>query len=135
MANAVIVDASVLIALVLRRDHDHRWAFAQSQRWPPPWLTCEAALSETFFTTDAAATKAVFELLRRRLVEIRFDLGTEIEPVLALMEKYRDVPMSLADACLVRMTEIVAEPVVLTKDSDFRIYRRHSRLVIPTVMP
>jgi predicted nucleic acid-binding protein len=74
-------------------------------------------------------------LVRRGIVRIQFDLGTEIEPVIALMEKYRDVPMSLADACLVRMTEIVAEPIVLTTDSDFRVYRRHSRQVVPSVMP
>jgi uncharacterized protein len=43
--------------------------------------------------------------------------------------------MSLADACLVRMTETVSDPLVLTTDSDFAIYRRHSRQVIPCVMP
>jgi hypothetical protein len=77
----------------------------------------------------------MMNLVRRGIVRNQFDLGTEFEPVLALMEKYSDVPMSLADACLVRMTEIVAEPIVLTTDSDFRLYRRHSRQVIPSVMP
>jgi len=43
--------------------------------------------------------------------------------------------MSLADACLVRMTETLAEPVVLTTDTDFRIYRRHSRHAVPCVLP
>jgi hypothetical protein len=52
-----------------------------------------------------------------------------------LMEKYADVPMSLADACLVRMTEIYADPLVLTTDSHFRIYRRHSRQAVPCVLP
>ena len=51
------------------------------------------------------------------------------------MEKYADVPMSLADACLVRMTETLADPNLLTTDTDFRIYRRHSRLAVPCVMP
>ena len=51
------------------------------------------------------------------------------------MEKYADVPMSLADACLVRMTEILSDPVVLTTDSDFRIYRRHGRHVVPCITP
>jgi len=55
--------------------------------------------------------------------------------LLQLMEKYADVPMSLADACLVRMTETLAEPVVLTTDTDFRIYRRHSRHAVPCVLP
>ncbi len=66
---------------------------------------------------------------------ISFDLANEREPVLALMEKYTDVPMSLADACLVRMTEMHADPIVLTTDSDFRIYRRHGRRVVPCILP
>ena len=41
--------------------------------------------------------------------------------------------MSLADACLVRMTETLADPVVLTTDTDFRIYRRHGRHTVPRV--
>jgi hypothetical protein len=55
-----------------------------------------------------------------------FDLSDELEPVLKLMHKYADAPMSLADACLVRMTEALADPVLLTTDTDFRIYRRHA---------
>ena len=66
---------------------------------------------------------------------IAFDLAQHVEPVLRLMQKYADVPMSLADACLVRMTEIHADPIVLTTDEDFRIYRRHSRHVVPCVTP
>jgi predicted nucleic acid-binding protein len=56
-------------------------------------------------------------------------------PVLNLLEKYADVPMSIADACLVRLTEILPEPLLLTTDSDFRIYRRLGKRVIPTRMP
>ena len=64
-----------------------------------------------------------------------FDLGDELEPVLKLLHKYADVPMSLADACLVRMTETLADPVILTTDADFRVYRRHSRQIVPCVLP
>jgi hypothetical protein len=58
-----------------------------------------------------------------------------MDPVLRLLRKYADVPMSLADACLVRMTETFSDPMVLTTDCDFRVYRRHSRQVIPCVLP
>lgn len=51
------------------------------------------------------------------------------------MQKYANVPMSFADACLVRMTEIVPDPLLLTTDADFRVYRRHGRQVVPCVMP
>ena len=43
--------------------------------------------------------------------------------------------MSLADACLVRMAETLADPVVLTTDTDFRVYRRHSRQAVLCVLP
>jgi predicted nucleic acid-binding protein len=58
-----------------------------------------------------------------------------MDSVLKLLQKYANVPMSLADACLVRMTEILSDPLLLTTDSDFRIYRRHSRQIIPCVTP
>ena len=51
------------------------------------------------------------------------------------MHKYSDLPMGLADACLVRMTETSPSPVLLTTDTDFRIYRRHSRQAVPCVLP
>lgn len=66
---------------------------------------------------------------------VAFDLAKDLEPVLKLMKKYSDVPMSLADACLFRMTETFADSAVLTTDVDFRIYRRHSRHVVPCVTP
>ena len=66
---------------------------------------------------------------------LSFDLGDELCAVLDLMDKYADVPMSLADACLVRMSETLPDPVVLTTDADFKIYRRHSRQVVPCLLP
>jgi hypothetical protein len=33
------------------------------------------------------------------------------------------------------MTETLADPVLLTTDTDFRIYRRHGRLAVPCVLP
>ena len=55
--------------------------------------------------------------------------------VLDLMDRYSTVPMSLADACLVRMSETLAELVLLTTDTDFRLYRRHGRQVVPCAIP
>src|SRR5207245_5350166 len=74
-------------------------------------------------------------LLRRRALLVAFELADSVEPVVRLIEKYSDVPMSLADACLVRMTETLADPVILTTDQDFRVYRRHSRQVVPCMTP
>jgi predicted nucleic acid-binding protein len=135
MAKAVLADAGVLVGLVARRDQHHGWAVAQSKRWPAPWLTCESVLSEAFFLAGVSGRSALAGLLRRGAVQIGFDLAVEMQAVFSLMDKFSNVPMSLADACLVRMTETLADPVVLTADSDFCIYRRHSRQVVPCVMP
>jgi predicted nucleic acid-binding protein len=135
MARSVLVDTGFLVSLLSRRDGNHRWAAAQSQRFPPPWSTCEAVLSEAFHLLAAQGGPALSALLRRRAVLPAFALREEMERALQLMEKYADVPMSVADACLVRMTEALADPVLLTTDTDFRIYRRHSRQSVPCVIP
>jgi predicted nucleic acid-binding protein len=79
--------------------------------------------------------RALGALLRRDAVATAFDLRAELTRVLDLMDKYRDVPMSLADASLVRMTERFPDSTLLTTDDDFRIYRRHGRQVVPCSMP
>ena len=100
-----------------------------------PWHTCEATLSETFFVASAAVRHVLVQMLRRYLLVSDFRLAEEQEAVLTLMDKYRNVPMSLADACLVRMTETMAAPVILSTDTDFLIYLRHSRQVVPCLLP
>jgi len=135
MAANVLVDAGFIVALLSRRDSHHAWAAAQAPQFAPPWSTCEAALSEAFHLLGAVGAPSLSVLLRRRSVVIAFDMANDLDPVLKLMQKYSDVFMSLADACLVRMTETCADPVVLTTDADFRIYRRHSRQVVPCVTP
>lgn len=135
MAESVLVDAGFVVALLSRRDAHHQWAVAQSTNLAPPWSICEAALSEAFHLLGARGAPALRALLRRRSLRVAFELAENLEPVLKLMQKYADVPMSLADACLVRMTEALSDPVLLTTDADFRIYRRHSRHVVPCVMP
>ncbi len=135
MAARAFLDAGFVVALLSRRDAHHRWAVAQTPRLAPPWGTCEAVLSEAFHLLGARGTLGLNALLRRRAVVVGFDFANDLEPVLKLMQKYVNVPMSFADACLVRMTEIRSDAVILTTDTDFRIYRRHGRQVIPCVMP
>lgn len=107
----------------------------EAHRFPPPWRTCDAALSEAFHLLGARGGEALAELLRRRAVVSAFHLGNAPDGILDLLHKYRDVPMSFADACLVRMTETLGEPVLPTTDTDFRIYRRLGRRAVPCVLP
>lgn len=135
MAASVLVDASFVVALFHRRDRHHQWAAVQSGNHPRPWLTCEPALSEAFYLLGPRGAPCLRSFLRRGSLRLAFDLGDQLEPVLKLMDKYADVPMSLADACLVRMTEALSDSLLLTTDADFRFYRRHSRQVVPCLIP
>ena len=135
MARNVLVDAGFLVALLSRRDSHHQWAVMQASNRALPWRTCEAVLSEAFHLLGARGAPALGTMLRRRALMAPFDLDNDVESVLKLLQKYGNVPMSLADACLVRMSETLADPIILTTDSDFRIYRRHSRQVVPCSMP
>ena len=135
MAGSVLVDAGFVVALLSRRDTHHSWAVAQAPQCAPPWRTCEAALSEAFHLLGTRGAPGLSALLRRGSLVLAFELADNLESVLMLMRKYANVPMSLVDACLVRMTETLADPVILTTDADFRIYRRHSRHIVPCVTP
>ncbi len=135
MAKSVLVDAGFLVALLSSRDSHHQWAAGQASELPPPWSTCEAVLSEAFHLLGRRGAPYLGALLRRRAVFVAFELAANLDPVLKLIEKYSDVPMSMADACLVRMTEMLANPVIVTTDTDFQVYRRHSRQVVPCVTP
>jgi uncharacterized protein len=135
MAASVVVDASFLITLLSRRETNHRWADQQARRFLPPWQTCDAALSEAFHLLGSRGRPALAALLNRGALASSFHLDESCSEVLKLMDKYADVPMSFADACLVRMTEVLSDPVLLTTDADFRIYRRLGRKTIPCVLP
>lgn len=134
MATAV-ADAGFLVALLSRRDSNHDWAVAQASQFGLPWITCEAALSETAHLLGKGGAASFTRLMRRGALLCIFRFADHADDVLKLLEKYSDVPMSFADACLVRMSETVSDPIILTTDADFRIYRRHGRQVVPCVLP
>ncbi len=103
----------------------------------PPPLTCEPALTEAAFLLKREGLEAdpLFALLERGVIRIALDVQEEQADLRALMHRYRNRPMSLADACLVRLSELHATAEVFTLDSDFRIYRRHGNKVIPLLIP
>lgn len=135
MAATVLVDTGFLAALLRRRDTHRAWAIAQAAEFQPPWHCCEAVLTEVLFLLGTPSLPALSTLLQRRSLRVSFSFTDHQEPVLALMRKYADMPMSLADASLVRMAEVLPEPLLLTTDADFRLYRRHGRQVVPCVLP
>jgi len=133
----IILDTGPLVALLNVRDSYHNWTKEQFTEIEPPLLSCEAVISEACFLLRASSggSRTVLDLLNRGVIEIPFRLSEETDPVMRLLTRYLSVPMALADACLVRMAEQHAKGTVLTLDSDFRIYRKQGRWVIPTIMP
>jgi uncharacterized protein len=132
-----VVDTGPLVALLNRTDRHHRWVREVLDTLEPPIFTCEAVISETCFLLGRLLTgqDAVFELLSKDILKIDFRISSEIAALRVLMNKFADVPMSLADACLVRMSELEPNSRILTLDADFRVYRRNRRQAIPTIMP
>ena len=134
----VLADTGPIVAYLSGRDRHHAWAVGVFKQLRPPLLTCEAVLSEAVFLLRLApgGGDRVMDLVSRGVLEVRFDLHREVAAVTGLLRRYRSLPMDMADACLVRMSELHGDCVLLTVDSEFRdIYRRNGRQVIPTLLP
>ena len=133
----VLLDAGVIVALRRADDPWHEWARETLAAIEPPLYTCEPVLLEAthLLRRVPGAAVGVVDLVVEGKVRVEFRLEPEAMAVRSLMDRYRSVPMSLADACLVRMTELQPWSTVVTLDSDFRLYRRGGRGVIPVIMP
>lgn len=137
MLRQVIVDTSILVALIDQRDHCHDWACEQLGLILPPLLTCEAVISETWFLLGRVRNgrEALLLLLEQNQVSVEFDLSMERVSVIALIRRYQSVPASVADAELVRMAELSFNSSVFTLDSDFQIYRKNRNTPVPLITP
>lgn len=131
----ILVDSGAIVAAIDRRDQWHQLAEARFRITPKPFYTCDAALSETCFLLGESKTAfdSLWGLIADGVIVLDFSLAEHLSSVGALMKKYRNVPMSLADACLVRMSELASDALLFTYDSDFSIYRRHGKQMIPIV--
>ena len=137
MGISVVLDTGPLVGVIDRRDPHHGWCVEELKRLQPPFLTCEAVISESLFLLEGipSGSAQIMGMLSDDLIRLAFDLDDHLEAVGALLTKYRDIPMSLADACLVRMTELHDRAQIFTLDYDFKVYRRHSRHTIPLIFP
>jgi predicted nucleic acid-binding protein len=133
----VLLDTGPLVSFLASGLSHHLWVVEQWKRLGSPLLTCEPVLTEAAFllTREGRDADAVFELLERGVIRIALSVQEEQADLRALMHRYRSRPMSLADACLVRLSELHNSAEILTLDSDFRIYRRHGNKVIKVLMP
>ena len=137
MKSQVIVDTGPLVALLNSRDKHHAWVMQQLGNIQPPMVTCEAVLAEATYLTRAVpgARIALIEMLGEGFLNIGMAVADHHSTLLTMIRRYADLPMSLADACLVRLAELYPQSPVLTLDSDFAVYRKNGRQVIPLICP
>jgi uncharacterized protein len=125
----VIVDTGPLVALFDPGDDAHEWVGETFRKIRMPLLTCEPVLAEAahLLRFSPPALDKILEWIGNGTLSVAFDLAEDSAAVRRLMRKHRDVPMSLADACLVRMAENHDGHAIGTLDADFRVYRRDGR--------
>jgi len=128
-----IADTGFIVAFARRNDQHHRWAVDVAKRITEPLLTCEAVLAESAFHLESSSY--VLSLLRDGMLRVAFDFNRNIRPLEELAQRYSDRKPDLADLCLIRMSELFPQHVIITVDSDFRVYRRNRRETIPIQSP
>ncbi len=134
---AAIVDTGPLVAFLDRAERHHRWVADRIGELEVPLLTCEPVLAEAMHLLArlSRAQDALFGLLKNGALRISFRVEEHVPALRKLHQKYRDRPMSLADACIVRMAELHDRHAVLTLDSDFSVYRKHGRAPLTLIDP
>jgi predicted nucleic acid-binding protein len=131
------VDAGPLVAVFNRQDQFHDWATGRLQEADAPLLTCEAAITEAchILRDIDGAAESLLDLVQDRFIAVPYRVEDDAGSVAKLMRKYADAPMSIADACIVRMAEMAPRIPVLTLDSDFRIYRLSRGRPLLAILP
>jgi predicted nucleic acid-binding protein len=134
---AAIVDTGPLVAFFDRAERHHRWIVERVEEFDAPLLVCEPVLAEAMYllARHAKAQHALLDLLQNGALSLTFRIDEHIGELRKLLQKYRDTPMSLADACIVRMAEIHDRHAVLTLDSDFSVYRKHGQVALTVIHP
>lgn len=127
----MLLDTGVIVALLDRSERRHADCGRAIQGIGAVLVTCEAVVAEACYLLRGVpgASAAVLANVEKGIFQVPFQLAGEAGDVATLMERYADVPMDLADACLVRLAELLDTPRILTLDADFRTYRWHRRRV------
>lgn len=137
MKEVIVLDTGPLVAWLCETDQWHDWSAEHFGRLEPPFLTCEPVLTETCFlyAREGGDPARIVGKVREGLLQVPLQIEKEAGALETLLERYADMPMSLADACVVRLSELRKDCRVFTLDRHFKTYRRFGRSVIPTLSP
>ena len=134
-ASMLLLDTGPLLALVNRRDRNHTWIRGILACYKGRVVTCEAVISEAWFLAQSRLSppSSLLALLERLPLEI---ISAWSSRTLDLVRRYADLPMDVADSCLVALAEGAPESIVVTTDKrDFSLYRMHGKEPVPVLFP
>lgn len=121
----ILLDSGVIVALLDRSEGFHERCRDALEELRGPLVTCEAVLAESCYLLRniPGAPRAVLANVEHGVFQVPFQLSRSAADVRRIMRKYGDVPIDLADACLIRLADQLSIGDILTLDRDFRIYR------------
>ena len=122
---SILLDTGVIVALLDRSERYHSQCVEVLSDLTGALVTCEAAVAEACYLLRGmrGAPEAVISNVGSGVFQIPVRLVDQAASVERLMKRYRDVPMDLADACLVDLADRLETGRILTLDGDFEIYR------------
>jgi predicted nucleic acid-binding protein len=121
----VLLDTGCIVALLDRSEQFHEHCAEVLSSIAAPLITCEAVLAEACYLLRRleGAMAAVIQNVERGIFQVPYRLTENARGIAKLLKKYGDVPMDLADACLVDMASQYQSGRILTLDRDFQVYR------------
>ncbi|MEO0997682.1 MAG: PIN domain-containing protein [Pseudomonadota bacterium] len=126
---ATLLDTGVIVALLDRDERYHAQSVETVSDLIGPLVTCEAVVAEAchLLRRMSGAPEAIIKNVANGVFQTPWRLADQAGAVQKLLRKYRDVPMALADACLVDLADRMDTAQILTLDRNFAIYRWRSR--------
>ena len=122
-----LCDAAPLVAIFIKRDANHARCLAALPCLPRPLVTTWPCVTEAMYLLHKygghPAQDALWQMLEDGKLQIHLNDAAERLQMRALMQRYADTPMDLADASLVVAAETLEQSRIFTLDSDFRVYR------------
>jgi uncharacterized protein len=121
----ILIDAGPLVALISASDNHHAICRATLESITEPLVTVWPAFTEAMYLLRSSwrAQRALWEMIERGTIDLHYLNIDDVRRMRELMEKYRDLPMDLADAALVRTAEREKIRRIFTLDRDFSVYR------------
>jgi len=122
----VLADIGPLVAILSRRDQYHRACVEALREMPGPLFTCWPVITEAawLLRRDPTAVAQLLHSLDTRFLELLPLTTADAKPIAAILKKYRDIRIQLADAALVHLAARDGVDTIFTLDQrDFSVYR------------